>query len=75
MTFDTEVLHSGKVRVTVEVDEKIVTFDWTVENAGLQASSPAIGFGFGMMNDNQDKNINLYFAMRFSGLDWRIGVE
>ena len=76
VTFDTEVLQSGKVRVTVEVNDKIVTFDWTVEKASsVPTPAAAVVYGFGTSAPEQGQSIALYFAIRFSGLDWRIGVE
>jgi hypothetical protein len=72
LTFYTEVLQSGKVRVTIEINEKIVTFDWVVASA---SESPSMGFGFGMMGGIEAKGVILFFALKFSQPDWRISVE
>lgn len=70
LTFDTEVLASGKVRVNIEVDEKIVTFDWTVEK------KPATNAGlFAAMAGASSDDIELYFVMKFVNGGWKIGVE
>ena len=73
LTFDTENLTSGKVRVSIEVDEKIVTFDWGIDQAAQsnQGLSSAIGMAMGQACDA----MNLYFAIKFHSLGWKIGVE
>ena len=76
LTFDTEVLHSGKVRVTIELAEKAVTVDWSFERPTQPAaplSSVTFGLGFGEKTDPQDTR--LYFACRFSTENWKISVE
>ena len=72
VTFETEVLASGKVRVTVEVDEKIVTFDWSLEKS---KTSPEGLLSAISMSEGQGDKINLFFAMKFIAEGWRIGVE
>lgn len=74
LSFDTELLQSGKVRVTVEVNDKIVTFDWPVELGKLDNDQKA-SLGFGTDIGEQDESNSLYFAMKFSNEEWKIGVE
>ncbi|ELT93286.1 hypothetical protein CAPTEDRAFT_130757 [Capitella teleta] len=70
LTFDTEVLASGKVRVTIEISEKIVTFDWSVASAAVDSMGC-----FGVMGPAQEKSIQLYFALKLNHPDWRVRVE
>ena len=66
LTFDTEVLEPGKVRVSIDVAGKIVTFDWVVSD--------------GSSGDNQAQqadtsDIKLFFVMAFRCTGWKVGVE
>lgn len=70
VTFDTEVQPNGKVRVTVQVEEKEVAFDWNLP------------FIEKYMNEQYTKETNkcrpketFYFAMVFANEDWKVGVE
>ncbi|KAL8588929.1 hypothetical protein ACOMHN_012967 [Nucella lapillus] len=64
LTFQTELLPNGKVRVSVQVDNKEVTLDWRArclkdpDQEQRQTSSPSF-----------------YFALRFAQEHWKIGVE
>ncbi|XP_029635398.1 cytokine receptor-like factor 3 isoform X1 [Octopus sinensis] len=70
VTFDTEVLSNGKVRVTIQVEEKEVTFDWNVPltEPYLQTLNE--------LDENycrpRDK---FYFAMVFANREWMVCVE
>ncbi len=75
LVFDTEVLQSGKVRVTIEVDEKIATFDWAIEKSSTPATSPMTSPLFFSALEGKDSVVKLYFAMKFAGDDWKIAVE
>ena len=75
LIFDTEVLQSGKVRVTIEVDDKIATFDWSVEKSNTPTASPLANSLFFAASESKEDVIKLYFAMKFAGEDWKIGVE
>ncbi|XP_048758482.2 cytokine receptor-like factor 3 isoform X3 [Ostrea edulis] len=68
-TIETENLGNGKVRVSIEVEGKAVTFDWKVEQS-LDASSL---MGLGMRAKTE--SVCLFFGMRFSHEDWKVGVE
>ena len=70
LTFDTEVLDSGKVRVTIEVNEKIVTFDWSVDPSN---STPPNMCTTSL--SSTESNVFLYFAVRCIHPDWKISVE
>lgn len=65
LTFQTELLPNGKVRVSVQVDDKEVTLDW-------RANSSAGGFPLQMM---QPSSPAFYFALRFAQEHWKVGVE
>ena len=74
--FDTEVLQSGKVRVSIEVDDRIATFDWSIETStSTPVASPMATSLFFSGNESKEDIIKLYFAMKFAGDDWKIGVE
>ncbi|XP_071129117.1 cytokine receptor-like factor 3 [Mytilus edulis] len=68
LNVETEVLSSGKIRVSLEVQDKAVTFDWKI-NEELNITQLA-GMGMGGSSDKQ-----LYFGIIFSHEDWKIGVE
>ncbi len=77
LTFDTEVLQSGKVRATIEVDDRIATFDWSVEasaSATGAASLSANPMLFTAASEKKDDK-KLFFALRFAGDDWKVAVE
>lgn len=67
LTFQTEMLPNGKVRVSVQVDDKEVTLDWKAN------SSNAVGFGPVQMM--QPPAPAFYFALRFAQEHWKVGVE
>ena len=72
--FETEVLQNGKVRVTIETGDKNVTFDWNVKIPQNDSTSQMGMFGMMAMAQEQ-KNIDLYFAMKFANQNWKISVE
>ena len=65
LTFDTESLLPGKIRVSIDVAGKIVTFDWVIED-GSSNSNPM---------QQTDNDIELFFVMAFSYRGWKVGVE
>ena len=68
VTIETQTLTSGKVRVSVEVEEKELTFDWKIDR---HITLNMIG-GIGL----QDCSSNKFFcALQFSHEDWKVGVE
>ncbi|XP_046361558.2 cytokine receptor-like factor 3 [Haliotis rufescens] len=75
LTIKTEPLPNGKVRVSVEANDKEVTFDWKAE----APQGGAAGFSAtpmqGMPLSRQFSAHQLYFAMRFTHEDWKIAVE
>lgn len=73
LIFDTVVLQPDKVRVTIEVNERIVTFDWTPQGTQESTVSNAVSVGIAAAVPQTDKN--LYFAMKFCHKDWKISVE
>ena len=76
LMFDTEVLQSGKVRVSIEVDDRVATFDWSIEKStSTPVASPMATSLFFAANESKEDVIKLYFAMKFAGDDWKIGVE
>ncbi|XP_060075688.1 cytokine receptor-like factor 3 [Ylistrum balloti] len=73
LTFDLEELSNGKVRVSVELEEKVVTFDWKVpQPPGLVGLPGGCGLGGGLLGESKRK---FYFGMKFSHEDWKILVE
>ena len=66
LTFDTETLQPGKIRVSIDVAGKIVTFDWVIDD-GLSSVNQL------QQADNND--IKLFFVMAFSYHGWKVGVE
>ncbi|KAK3575847.1 hypothetical protein CHS0354_008029 [Potamilus streckersoni] len=71
LTFETESLPNGKVRVSVQVEEKDVTFDWRI---GQSDGTRGLLTGLAML-EGETASKNLYFAMMFSHEDWKVGVE
>lgn len=69
ITFHTELLPNGKVRVSVEVKEKEVAFDWTIDSPDTELSA-----SFGAF-PNMSSLKSFYFGVRFSHEDWKITVE
>ena len=67
VSFDTEVLTSNKLRVTAEIDDKILTLDWSIENATPHGTPMP-------MMSQPDTNY-LYFFARFENDDWKLCVE
>ena len=65
VTLLSEVIKDGKVRVTIETQDKVVTADWRIEPEAF--SIP------GLLEVTPEKS--LYFAMSFSQSGWRVQVE
>ena len=63
LTFQTEMLPNGKVRVSVQVDDKEVTLDWRVLVRSEKGLDPA------------QNSPSFYFALRFAQEHWKVGVE
>lgn len=82
VTFDTEVLSADKVRVTVEISEKIVTFDWMLdgprggagEECGGGGGACAFPMSFGGVPVGE-KQIELFLMARFLQSGWEFSVE
>lgn len=64
LTFQTEPLPNGKVRVSVQVDDKEVTLDWKVSAFTMP--------GVALMESSTP---SFYFALRFAQEHWKVGVE
>src|SRR3989442_15887482 len=69
VTFDTDLIQPDRVRVTVEVSEKIVTFDWTLERKASANN------GAGLFGDGAAKSSCLFLLCRISNSGWRLAVE
>ena len=73
LVFETEELNNGKIRVSVELEEKMVTFDWKKETNETEVSSLGM---MGMCIGQKDtRKTNLYFGMKFSHEGWKVIVE
>lgn len=68
VTIETETLTNGKVRVSVQVEEKELKFDWKIDR---HITLNMIG-GIGLQDYSAHK---FYFALQFSHEDWKVGVE
>lgn len=68
-TIETEDLGNGKVRVSIEVEGKAVTFDWKVDQKADVGRLMGLGMG------PASTSVCLYFGMKFSHEDWKVGVE
>jgi hypothetical protein len=76
LSFETVCLPDGnKVRVTIEVNERIVTFDWSPEETRKSTAESPVSLGGFAFPVGNEKDKNLYFAMRFCHKDWKISVE
>lgn len=69
VTFDTEVQPNGKVRVTVQVEEKEVTFDWNLPFIEKYMKD------FTNEQNHSRPKEKFYFAMVFANEEWKVGVE
>ncbi|XP_041363481.1 cytokine receptor-like factor 3 [Gigantopelta aegis] len=74
LTFQTEPLPNGKVRILVQIKDKEMAFDWKIEQpvdllnfAGL----PQMGFPL----QRQASANQMFFALKFSHEYWKVGVE
>lgn len=79
LTFQTESLPNGKVRVSVQVDDKEVTLDWkvlplTVGKIGSAGNMGPTGNTVSAVN-MQASAPRFFFALRFAQEHWKIGVE
>lgn len=74
VAFQAESLPNGKVRISVQTEDKEVTFDWKVDIAGG-------GEGIGMLGlaattgDSKKNSLGFYFGIKFSQEDWKIAVD
>ena len=68
VTIETQTLTNGKVRVSVEVEEKELTFDWKIDR---HITLNMIG-GIGLQDYSAHK---FFFALQFSHEEWKVGVE
>ena len=71
VAIETETLSSGKVRVSVQVEDKELTFDWTIDRP---VTLGLIG-GLAMQPTHTDTPQGFFFAMQFSHEDWKISVD
>jgi len=63
ITFETERTAVNKVRVTIEVCEKVITFDWIIHGVtAAPMNMPGLG-GAGVADTDQ---VSLYFFTRLS---------
>ncbi|GAB1606621.1 cytokine receptor-like factor 3 isoform X1 [Argonauta hians] len=70
VTFDTEILSSGKLRVTIQVEEKEVTFDWNIP-----MTEPYL-HTLNEIDENYSRPCDkFYFSMVFANSDWKVSVE
>ena len=74
LTFQTEPLPNGKVRILVQIKDKEMAFDWKIEQpvdllnfAGL----PQMGFPL----QRQASANQMLFALKFSHEYWKVSVE
>jgi len=70
VNIETELLPNGKVRVSVQVGDKELTFDWKVDK---QVTLGMIG-GMGMA-PLTEAGPSFFFGMIFSHEDWKVSVE
>lgn len=69
VSFQAEELSNGKVRVSIQTEDKEVTFDWKVLN-----SSSSLGL-LSAPGDASNSHIAFYFGIKFSQEDWKIAVD
>lgn len=70
ITFETELVAVNKLRVTVEVCEKVITFDWNLPSrATSQAAAMNLG-GLGglagLVSSSASEKVSMYFFTRLS---------
>ncbi|XP_059174464.1 cytokine receptor-like factor 3 [Physella acuta] len=69
VSFQAEELSNGKVRVSIQTEDKEVTFDWKV-----LTSSSSLGL-LSAPGDASNSHIAFYFGIKFSQEDWKIAVD
>ncbi|CAH1794161.1 unnamed protein product [Owenia fusiformis] len=73
LTIDTEVLQNNKIRVTIEISNKTVTFDWAIDVS--ESGTPTIPGLMSMPGQpTPQPNIQLYFAFSCEREGWKILV-
>ncbi|XP_060581316.1 cytokine receptor-like factor 3 isoform X2 [Ruditapes philippinarum] len=70
ISIETETLPNGKVRVSVQVGDKELTFDWKVDKLVTLGMIGGLG-----MTPLTESTQCFFFGMIFSHEDWKISVE
>ncbi|KAH9513082.1 Cytokine receptor-like factor 3 [Bulinus truncatus] len=74
VAFQAEQLPNGKVRVSVQTEDKEVAFDWKLDVSNYCAQTlPLLKSPF--MGDSADNKVGFYFGIKFSQEDWKIAVD
>uniref|UniRef100_A0A0B7ANT8 Fibronectin type-III domain-containing protein n=1 Tax=Arion vulgaris TaxID=1028688 RepID=A0A0B7ANT8_9EUPU len=74
VAFQAESLPNGKIRMSIQTEEKEVTFDWKIDVPGGGNGGGSVGLT--NMTGNSDRNQGeLYFGIKFSQEDWKIAVD
>ena len=75
VAFETEALPSGKTRVSVHHEDRVLTFDWkgAVKPEG-QGSMGMLGM-MGMGSIDAADSPGIYFGIKFSQEDWKVAVD
>ena len=70
ISVETETLPNGKVRVSVQVGDKELTFDWKVDKLVTLGMIGGLG-----MTPLTESTQCFFFGMIFSHEDWKVSVE
>ena len=74
VAFETELLSNGKVRVSVQHEDRVLTFDWKVD-IKLQPQLGMMGMASMGISEPSDDRKGLYFGIKFSQEDWKVAVD
>ncbi|XP_005101005.1 cytokine receptor-like factor 3 [Aplysia californica] len=74
VAFQAELLPNGKVRVSVQHEDKELTFDWKIEVPPPSSAGPSMLLGMGAGEPAEDR-LALYFGIKFSQEEWKIAVD
>ncbi|KAK0058945.1 cytokine receptor-like factor 3 isoform X1 [Biomphalaria pfeifferi] len=74
VAFQAERLPNGKVRVSVQTENKEVAFDWKVDLSN-RSSGPLQMLTAPVIGDSSNNKVGFFFGIKFSQEDWKIAVD
>lgn len=81
VVFESELPHAGKMRLTVEVDEKVATFDWPLDTMGpappaneVPASLSMAAAMMSVPTATANKDVALYVVAKLSAVGSQVSI-